>query len=354
MDKLFESYRKRLNFFAIFKSILLALVIAFIVMGITSSITWIAKASILIILSLTCGLGGITFLVAIFPLYFKYFRPTTEMVAKKLDALGFEERYITMYECQNKTSFMAKLQREDAKRSLSKVSAKCLKFSIALPVIILLIISSVFAVGTTTGAILFASNPSSSSDNNISSPVDKKEYFTVTYKVFEEGGTIEGDLVQKVEKGHYTTSVTAISAAGYRFLGWVDEEKNFLANQNNPRSEINVQEDMTIFALFEEKSVSDDDDNNTSGEGEGNVDKEPEPGGGGGENPNPGGSQGGGGEGAPGGGESQGRENNKVVDGTVDYKDNFDREKLEQELVDKDFPDELKDILGDYYGTLKP
>ncbi len=354
MDKLFEKYRKRLKVFAILKSILLALAIAFIIMGITSSITWIAKASIPIALSLACGLGGLTFLVAIFPIYFKHFRPTTEIVAKKLDALGFEERYITMYENQDRMSFMAKLQREDAKNNLSKVPVKCLKFSIAIPVIMLLAFSVVFAAGTTTGAILSVVN-SSSSDGNVKPPEDKKEYFTVTYKVFEEGtGTIEGELVQKVEKGHYTTSVTAISATGYRFSGWVDEEKNFLANQNNPRAEVNVHENLTIFALFEEKNNSDDDDDNESGGGEGEGDKKPEPGGGGGENPDSGGSQGGGGEGTPGGGEGQGRENNKVIDGTVDYKDNFERDKLEQELVDKDFPDELKDILGDYYGTLKP
>ncbi len=354
MEKLFEKYRKRLNVFAIFKSILLALAIAFIVMGITSSATWIAKASITTTLSLVCGFGGLTFFVAIFPLYFKQFRPTTEEVAKKLDALGFDERYITMYECQDKTSYMAKLQREDAKKSLSNVSAKRLKFSVAIPLIIMLALSVVFAAGTTTGTILSASNFSASIEDDDKPPEDKKEYFTVTYKVFEEGtGTIEGDLVQTVEKGHYTTSVTAVSASGYRFSGWVDEEKNFLANQNNPRAEVNVQENMTIFALFEEKSNSDDDDNEI-GDGEGSGDKDPELGGGGEEKPEPGESQGGGGEGTPGGGEGQGRENNKVIDGTVDYKDNFDREKFEKELLDKDFPDDLKDLLGDYYGTLKP
>lgn len=354
MDKLFEKYRKRLNVFAILKSILLALGFAFIVVGITSSITWIVKTSILVSLPLSCGLGGLTFLISVFLLYFKHFRPTNEDVARKLDALGFDERYITMYECQNETSVIAKLQREDAKKSLENVPAKCLKFSVAIPVIVMLAFSVVFAAGTTTGTILFADNTSSSVQDDVKPPEDKKEYFTVTYKVFEEGtGTIEGDLVQTVEKAHYTTSVTAISAAGYRFAGWVDENKNLLANQNNPRTEVNVHENMTIFALFEEKNNSDDGDNET-GEGEGGNEKEPTPGGGGEESPNPGESQGGGGEGTPGGGESQGRENNKVIDGTVDYKDNFDRDQLEQELLDKDFPDDLKDILGDYYGTLKP
>lgn len=355
MDRLFDKYRKRLKIFAIFKSILLALVLAFFVVGITSSITWIVKASIPVALTSAFGLGGLTFFVAIFPLYFKHFRPTNEDVAKRLDALGFEERYITMYECQDETSFMAKMQREDAKNSLSKLPAKCLRFSVAIPLIIMLAFSVVFATGTTTGTILFATNSSSSTNENTNPPVDKKEYFTVTYEVFEKGtGTIEGDLVQKVEKGHYTTSVTAISAAGYRFVGWVDKEKTLLSNQNNPRAEVNVHEDMTIFALFEKKSSSDDDDDNEIGDGEGGSDKEPEPGGGGGETPGSGGSQGGGGEGTSGGGEGQSRENNKVIDGTVDYKDNFNRDSLEQELLGKDLPDELKDILGDYYETLKP
>lgn len=354
MDKLFEKYRKRLNVFAVFKSVLLALALALIVVGITSSITWVAKASISVAIPLAFGLGGLAFAVAIFPLYFKHFRPTTMDVAKKLDALGFDERYITMYECQDKTSTMAKLQREDAKNSLCNVPAKCLKFSVAIPLIVMLVFGAIFAAGTTTGTILSAANSSPSINNNTAPPLVEKEYFTITYEVFEKGtGTIEGELVQKVEKGHYTTSVTAISASGYRFSGWVDKDKNFLANQNNPRAEVNVQQNMTIFALFEEKSSSDDDDDNEIADGKGDSNKDPEQGGGE-VKPNPDSSQGGGGESSSGGGEGQGSGKNNVIDGTVDYRDNFDRNKLEQELLDKDFPDELKDILGDYYKTLKP
>ncbi len=354
MDKMFEKYRKRLTLIGIFKSIVLALALALVFVGIVSSITWIVKASVVVTVALAAGIGGVIFLVAFFLLFFKHFKPTDEMIAKQLDALGFDERYITMFECKENNSVMAKLQREDAKKTLSGIPAKLLKFSVTLPIVILLVFSVMFATGTTTASIMLSSSNSTSEKPGEKPPIEETEFFTVTYKVFEEGtGRIDGELTQKVEKGHYTKEVTAVAAEGFKFVAWTDKDKNFLSNQNNPRAEVNVREDMTIFALFEEKKPDEDDDEQ---DGSGSGDKDPELGGGGesGQEPDDGGGQGGSGEGSPQGGESEGRQNNKVIDGNQDYKENFDREGLEKELLDKDLPDDLKDILGDYYGALKP
>ena len=46
-------------------------------------------------------------------------------------------------------------------------------------------------------------------------------YYTITYTV-EGNGTIEGELVQKVEKGKPSTPVKAVAAEGYVFAGWSD------------------------------------------------------------------------------------------------------------------------------------
>ncbi len=353
---IFETYRKRLKRIGIFKSIMLAFSFAFVSVGIAAGITWIVKTSIFVTLATTLGVGITAFLIAFFLFYFKRFRPTNEMIAKKLDSLGQDERYITMYECQDDMSIMAKLQRSDAKKKISGISPKNLKFSLALPVVLILVIGFVFAAGATTGSVLYGSGivGSSGIESETTSPSETIEKFVVTYKVYEEGtGTIEGQTTQQVEKGHYTQAVTAVPAENYRFVAWVDKDKNYLANQKNPRTEINVQEDITIYALFSEKEPNDDDtDGDNTSEGEGS--EKPDKGGDGSDSESQGGDQGQQGGGISGGETGVGHENNNVIDGTQDYKDNFDRESLENELADSDLPDDLKDILGDYYGSLKP
>ncbi len=354
MDDLFKKYRKRLMYIGIFKSSILSLSIALMSVGLFSIVTWIIKPSFILTLSLILGIGFGIFIISILIFYFKLFRPTPRMIAKQLDSLGQDERYITMLECGANTSQMANLQREDAKTRLSGISVKNLKFTIALPVILLLVFGVVFATGTTTMSMLTVANEFNSSE--IDNPQDEQtKFYTVTYKVYEEGtGFISGQSVQEVEEGHYTKEVMAIPAEGYRFSAWVDEDLNRLANQTNPRAEVNVHENMIIYALFEKRNDNEDGGNGDGELGEGddkqNQDKNE------GDGSESGGEVGGGetGQGNAGGGESEGRENNKVIDGTQDYRDNFDREQLENELNNKDVPDDLKDILGDYYGTLKP
>ena len=161
MDKMFEKYRKRLMWNGILNSIMLSFAMAFISMGIVAVITLIVKTSTPLTLALIFGIGGGILLTAILPLYFIFFRPTDKMVAKRLDLLGLDERYITMLECSEDNSTMAELQRKDAQNKLAGISAKCLKFTLALPIIILLTFGVIFAAGTTTASI-FTANVSGS------------------------------------------------------------------------------------------------------------------------------------------------------------------------------------------------
>ena len=354
MDKLFEKYRKRLMCIGIFKSVMISLSVALILTGVVAVITWLTKASMTLTLSLTLGIGFAVFVALSFLLYFKHFRPTPKMVAQQLDALGNDERYITMLECENNPSLMANLQREDAKTKLSGISLKSLKFTLALPVVLVLVFGFIFAAGTTTVSMLTVANVIGSEETE-TLPPETVEMYTVTYKVYQEGtGTISGQLTQTVEKGRYTKEVMAVPAEGYRFTAWVDKDLNRLANQTNPRAEVNVREDMVIYALFEKINPGDQDEDVDGELGKGEEDQNPEKDDGDGDENE--GSVGGNesGQGSSGDGEGEGRQNNKVIDGTQDYKDKFDREQLEKELADKDVPDELKDILGDYYGTIKP
>lgn len=357
MQDVFEKYRKRLVKIGIFKSVLLGLALCFSAVGIAALATWIARATLSVVLGLTLGLGAAVFLVSVPLFYFKRFRPTERTVVGRLDALGLEERIVTMYELKDDPSRMAALQREDAVGKLSAVSEKLLKFTVALPVALLLGFCSLFAAGATAASVIAADGRPEITDLPEPSGPEAKETFTVTYMVYEAGtGEISGRLVQKVEKGGFTQAVTAVPAEGFRFEAWVDEHMTPFANQNNPRAEINVRGDMTVYAYFEkEEPPASGDDPGENGE---DGDKtEPNDGQDGDDNgdTNGGNSDEYGDHGnANDGSNGEGRENNKVIDGTQDYKELFDREQSEEELGGKDIPDELKDILGDYYDTLKP
>ncbi|MBQ2702064.1 MAG: hypothetical protein IJF64_03645, partial [Clostridia bacterium] len=59
-----------------------------------------------------------------------------------------------------------------------------------------------------------------------------------------EGGEIQGELEQVVEKGANATAVVAVAYDEWVFIGWSD------GLQNPYRQDINVQSDMKISAIF--------------------------------------------------------------------------------------------------------
>lgn len=69
--------------------------------------------------------------------------------------------------------------------------------------------------------------------------------YTITYRAGQHG-SLSGDTVQSVEQGKDGTPVEAIPAAGCRFVRWSD------GKTDNPRTEHNVQGDLTVTAEFEE------------------------------------------------------------------------------------------------------
>ena len=351
MEDIFGKYRKQLVRAGVLRSAVLGLALAFTAVGAAAFAAWIARASLPVILGLTISAGGLVFLVSFPFFYIKCFRPTDGDIARRLDALGLDERAVTMYRFREDRSGMAALQRADARAELAAVSK--VGYPAALRAALLLAFGALFAAGAVAGAVISARSAGvAAGETEPEAP--PVQTFTVTYGVFGEG-SIEGELVQEVEAGGYTEAVTAVPASGYRFSAWVDENKTPLLNQNNPRSEVNVRGDMFVYALFEEVSPAAPGDESGNQQGDTGPDNELEQGGDTDDPDDSGGSgdnqQGEGGSPELGG---DGRTNNKVIDGTQDYKEDFDREKYEDELVEKDIPDDLKDILGDYYDTLKP
>jgi hypothetical protein len=67
-------------------------------------------------------------LIVGFYLYKYHLRPTQKIVAQKIDDLGLEERTITMIELEQTKSYIAQIQRDDAKEKLSNITPKFLYF----------------------------------------------------------------------------------------------------------------------------------------------------------------------------------------------------------------------------------
>lgn len=357
-EELLCKYTKRLRLFGFAKALFVCAIAGFIVCGAVAVITWILHASLPVVLWLSLGLGGITLFAGTPIVYRLYFRPTKAYVAARLDALGLDERMITMCQFENDESYIASLQRNDAIKHVGRVPVKKLKFSVTLPLIILLVCSFMFATSFVTVSALSAERTESEIAGGTEEQpnVEPKEItFTVEYLVYREGtGTLEGETVQTVKKGGFTKAVTAIPADGYRFYAWVDENMRPVGNQENPRFDINVRADMKVYAYFyeitaaapptadgdgDEPSEDKSDDKDDNDKDEGSSAESGKDGGGSTDESTP----------------SAGRENNHVIDGEQDYKENFDREQSEKELsYDSSLPDELKDALGDYYNGLKP
>lgn len=404
VETLFEQYRKRLVRNGIIKSLIFALIVGFAVDGIVALITWfVADMTVGAILGLSIGLGVAVIAASTPVFYFRFFRPTTYQIAQRLDDLGLEERMITMCELEQDPSYIAMKQRDDAQVKLGGVKAKSLKLTVSMMVIVLLIASFVFAAGLTTvsafaatGAILKGSDIGKGDNDGI---IDEDNYFTVNYLIYSGNGVIEGDTIQIVEKGKNTTQVTAVPDEGYVFYKWTDETGEETFGVSATRMEFNVQKDMNLYAVFQpiesgdgsgneggnntergdggdqEEGGEQGDTGNEGGEGEGEGDGgEPDDGSQGdkedtgngdgesqdgenepGENDNDKKDENNPGNPGEGAGEGGSHQNNKVIDGERDYQNEFDRGKHQDDLAKDDtIPDDLKDILGDYYESLKP
>lgn len=389
--KILTKYRKRLVRIGILESTLVSLVFGLAVIGIAAIITWFCDLSLLAVLLISIG-AGVVVTAAMAPLlYFKRFYPTTQRTARILDKAGLEERVVTMCQYENDRSMLAALQREDAKSKLSGVNEKCIIFHVSLWLIIALIVCGLFAVSFTTVSALAAEGiinsggevigkPSDDAKDNDDDEEEKDVYYTIRYMVILGEGHIEGELTQTVKKGANTKQVVAVPDEGFMFYAWTDEAGTKVLGVDATRMEFKVKSDMTICALFietpEDQNGGDEEqgeDEKKPGDDEGSGDEEGEkngPNGSGGSSGGAGqnGENGNSGEGGEGSGDDNGeasenvgstpagkREDNSVIDGKQDYKDSFDREQNDKELAEDDtLPDELKDILGDYYGALDP
>lgn len=216
-NDVFKKYIVRLQKEGWFRAAICGLIAGFSAMLITAAICWYVGfkgfwVSIVILIGLSA---------AVTPLFYYFiFRPTQEKLARRLDALGLDERIITMHELEGQTSFIAMKQREDAVKALGGINAKYLSFVLSVPVIVAVSLLGVFGVGMTTySAVAEVSGKQLIEKWTTEDP----EVYNISYET-EGKGQVIGNAKQSVAEGEDGSAVIAVADEGYVFVGWSDGE----------------------------------------------------------------------------------------------------------------------------------
>ena len=183
-NEVFKKYYKKIGQESILKSLLCALTIGFTLMFVCIAASWFVgfKAGIYIGFGLFVVSAGIAT-----PLLYKFkFRPTTKKIMQRIDALGLEERMLTMAELENDNSFMAMKQREDAMNAVKSVSSEMLKIAVSVPLIAAVAISATLGTGMTVAAAVAPDGGRRFVDF-----LKEKQTFDVVYAVEGKGWVID-------------------------------------------------------------------------------------------------------------------------------------------------------------------
>ena len=262
LKQMFKKHYLRLVLEGVIKSVLVGLAIGFAANFLTALLAWVFSFGGV---WLTIGVGIGAWLVSGVLFYFLKFRPTISETAERMDRLGLEERMITMIELEGDNSYIAKIQRENARASMAHVEGRKIKLRIPRVAISLAIIAAVLGSSMTTVKGLADSGEIPSFDELVEDD-PYANYLEVFYEV-DDGGYIEGEPAQLIEPGGSTTPVVAVAEDGWVFVGW-DDGKTELE-----RYETNVTQSLYFIAVFEE--ITDDGEGNEGGEaGEGGEGKD--------------------------------------------------------------------------------
>ena len=336
-SELFKEYYTKLRNEGILKSLLCGLIAGFAVAFLLGLIFWATGFKLwwLCLVAVPVVAAGVGALC-----YFYKFRPTTKGIAKRVDALGLEERLLTMAELQNDDSYIAMRQREDAQAALASVNKSMLKFTLSVPFIVALALVCSFGTGMITVSALSAygvipSGVDIGKNNNKPATVE----YTLSYAVEGEGkllligsdGQLQDAVKQAVAEGEDASPVIAFSAEGWVFVGWSDGVETAY------RFDRGISKDISVTAIFEQ-----DDDDGDSDDGEG---EDPEDGQGSGQRPGN----------KPGDNTATGgkfESYNQIINGQtyyVDFYEQYYKEALEKA---EGLPDDVREAIGDYFGAI--
>ena len=291
-DEVMKAAKKRLNLEGWIQALLSGGIVALLAAFAVSMVFWAIGASKYWIAFIVLGA---VFAAATPIFFFCKYRPDEKTVAKRLDELGLDERVLTMEELKGNDSFMAKRQRTDAVRSLGKVKASLLKIVASVPLIILCTTAFILGGGMTTVSGLTAAGYVKSGKDiaqdidDANKPVYEVKYsveareasqedsffggFSIMFDVHKGvGGEIIGEEEQLVTQGEDATEVTVVEYEGYVFYAWSD------GVQSPTRTDLNVQGDISITAIFVKMDENEDSDGNGDGDPSDGEPSEKEPG----------------------------------------------------------------------------
>lgn len=344
--KHFQDYYKRLAKESILKAVLCGLVVGFIALFITAAFFWFFGVQqvwlVAIVFAVAFGASAPLF-------YYKRFKPTTKMIAKRVDAMGLEERLLTMTELEGDQSYIAKRQREDALAALKTVKASWVKIAVSVPLIIAVAVSCVFGAGMTTVSVLAARGVIESGGNIINPPEDDTpKEITVSYEVEEGEGEIVGvdggEPFQIVMEGDDASPVMAVPEDGWAFVQWSD------GLEYPYRQDFAIKESMTIYAIFGELQEDEGEGEGEGEEGDESSDKPPKDGESNGKDSQESDKQG------PGAGGDY-VANNQIKDGKTELEDavfdNAYEDAVEDMNESGDYTDEDKKIIGGYFDSIR-
>lgn len=241
-NKIFQKQFSKLKFEAIVKSTLAGVGCGLGVNFLTSLITWFTPFHgfwlSLLLFAIVAPVVSILF-------YYKRFYPSDIQNARRLDSMGLHERLVTMVEFQNADSEMARIQREDATRTLATIDKSQIKLKVSKALLVLFLCAFLLAVPMTTVNAMSEQGHLPRGDELLGSIVDDatKLSYLISYEV-EEGGIIYGTAEQLVQEGSSATAVVALSNEGYYFKMWSD------GNTSPARIDENVSADATYIAIF--------------------------------------------------------------------------------------------------------
>lgn len=385
-NQVYDKYRSRLKAESIIKSLLCGFAVGLGVAAILTFIFWLTDFEYFWIGAII----GVALIGVATPLFYRFaFKPTVRSVAHRVDGLGLEERILTMTEFKDDQSYMAQRQREDAQAALAAMGTKdksVTRMPIRIPVkiIVAAVAVAVAFIPIQTIGILSYNGVMPKAKTIADTITDKDEVYHAVSYLCEGDGYIEGDADQVVADGESTDEVMAVPEDGWFFVGWVDGEfvdalgvdgvmmgvqMGIIQLDDEPlHVDENVTFDFEMYALFAEMQEGD-------GSGSGDGDGEGEPGDGDGDSgagdsgePSQGGNSGdgqgnnsssgdpsdGNGNGAGGGDSLQ---DNTFLDGNTplkDYYEEYYQEAMRLLAEGKDLPEDLRKIIEDYYGGIKP
>lgn len=400
----FKKYRQRIAKEGLLKSIFIGSMLGCAALVVIAFLTWFFayKPGLFIAIA---AFVAVTAATAPLFYFFKY-RPSVKEIARRVDGLGLEERMLTMNELEGDDSLIAQMQREDTMRALGTVDHMLIKIALTAIIIVPFSICCALGLGMTTVSSLYYADVIPSGIVSLSAPYTQNIY-TVTYSVEpnvttgEDGAevsTINGTIIywtgdwsketqvnengDKVLEGDNARPVYAIPNDNYVFVAWSD------GYANPYRQDTVIDEDVFVQAIFE-AVPSDPDQQQSEQDSQSGENGDGDSQNGQGENQDGEGQEGEPQDSEQQDGEKQDSDSNdensdkdddsdsdsddglnrgdgasgsrdlgsqQIVDGQTYYGDEYDdayNSWQDRRGSDNNIPDDLKDFIEDYYGSIE-